>query len=128
MNDLGIGDKFEEHIRICMTVGELLSRAKAACDAGQEPDPSIAPEINALFEEGETLALEIGTALMPATTRILGSGKNRVERIVKAYTNYAKKPSEETYDRILEIILGEFEVFKKAKMRSTIIGKMMRYQ
>ena len=130
LDDFGpdIGDKFEEHIRICMAIGDLLHQAKTICDAGEEPEPSLAEEISTLFDEGQALALEVGTALLPAAALIHGAGMNRIERLVRAYTDYARRPTQKHYDRILEIILDEFEEFKKEKARTTIAGKMMRYQ
>lgn len=115
-----IGIKFRQHMNLCANIGELLTEAKKAVYAGEEPDPSIAPEINALFAQAKSLALEIGNALLSGERLVPRLAKHNaiLATLVEAYIAYAKHPDEETYDNIIEALVSP----------QSITGKIMKFQ
>jgi hypothetical protein len=102
-----LAEKIRHKTGLDMDIGDLLTKAKAACDAGREPDSAIAPAIRSLFIRSKALAIEIGEVMMRAEPHEVrqAMGKSYNAALVSAYIAYAKDPSENAHDKILEALL-----------------------
>jgi hypothetical protein len=101
-----LADKIWQKTEFDLQIGELLTKAKAACDAGREPDAAIAPTIRKLEIRSKALALEIGEMMIAKPHKVqLAMGKAYDAALVAAYVAYAKDPNQKTYDKILDKLL-----------------------
>jgi len=102
-----LAEKIRHKTGLDLQIGDLLTQAKTACDAGREPDSAIAPAVRSLIVRSKALAFDIGEVMMRAEPHEVrqAMGKAYDAGLVSAYIAYAKNPNGDAHDRILDALL-----------------------